>query len=106
VPKKRKPGKVREIVPESQRYSYKLHGVWVRHKKLQHEGRVAYYDRKLKLVAVVWEPATKRESPKYPQKTSSASLIPKELLTRLRQYEPLPWYDFEEINRRKKRLDG
>ncbi len=105
MPKRKNAGGVWELTPDVQRLSYKAHGVWVRHKKMGHVGRIAYYDRERKLLAVVWEPATKTES-KWPSKIRSASLVPKGDLVKLKGYDPEPWYDFEELKRREKALDG
>ena len=39
----------------AERYSYKMHGAWVRHRKFKNEGRISYFDLDTGLVWVVWE---------------------------------------------------
>ena len=96
------PKKVTDIREKrSRQISYKKHGHWVRHRKYGHVGRIGYYLPQQKLVAVVWEPATKTESNR-PTKEVSASLVKPSMLRLLPGYEPDPWYDFKEIERREK----
>ena len=68
------------------RFSHKLHGVWVRLKGTDQEGRIAYYDHKTKLVWVVWD-------------GGGASGCEVKDLLRLRQWEPDPWYKEEVLQR-------
>lgn len=68
------------------RYSLKLHGVWVRLKGTDREGRIAYYDHKTEMVWVVWDDGG-----------ASGCTVPE--LLRLRQWEPAPWYKRKVVKR-------
>ena len=75
------------------RYSHKLHGHWVKLKDSTRYGRIGYYDRKTKLVHIVWDPV------KYGWKGylfkesaySSTAENPEDLVL-VRKWEPEPWY--------------
>jgi len=75
---------------KNKRYSYKLHGTWVRDKILRSVGRISYFDHKTRLVWVVWQ------KDKWRNNTAASGVPPSQLL-RLTKYEPEPW-----INRKMK----
>ena len=84
-----------DIVAE--RYSYKMHGAWVRHKKFKCEGRISYYDLDTELVWVVWEASSPIQIGPHTIKSkgySAGGYKPEDLLYQ-KEYEHLPWIDIE-----------
>ena len=83
----------------AERFSFKMHGTWVRQKEYSREGRISYYDRKTDLVWVLWEPSTftlpSGETIRI--KIESATGVPPKELVKLTKWEPDPWFDFEKI---------
>lgn len=76
------------------RHSYKKHGHWVVHKELRWEGKIAYYDRKTKLVWVLWDPQFTPKKWKKAFKGYASSGHPVSELATL-PYEPDPWFNEE-----------
>ena len=81
------------------RYSYRMHGAWVRHKKFRLEGHISYYDLEDKLVWVVWDPAyhMKIGDRVIKSKGYSAGGYKSTDLVYLSAYEHEPWIDVLEL---------
>lgn len=88
------------------RFSFKKHGYWIRLKGSTRTGRISYFDKKDRLVWVVWtsEKYTMGGHTYKPHIQGASGHSPDKLV--YIPIEPSPWIDFAEVRKAYNRRKG